>query len=142
MMPLVTLIGERLAKKGKEIVFFGVIMGCKDCKLKSACLNLDKGKRYVIRDVRENRHECKIHEDGVRVVEIERVPLRTAVNRRGVVEGAVITFKSIDCRNLGCPSYKVCHPLGLESGTKGKVVRLGQEISCPRGFELREVQLF
>jgi uncharacterized protein (UPF0179 family) len=139
MMPLVTLIGEKLAKEGNVVIFFGVTMGCKDCRLKSACLNLDEGSRYVIRNVRENRHECKVHEGDVRVVEIEKVPITTAVSRKNVVEGAVVTFDPIDCRSPGCSHYRKCRPAGLKKGTKGKVVKLGGDLTCPKGHNLVEI---
>jgi uncharacterized protein (UPF0179 family) len=139
MMPLVTLIGERLAKEGKVIIFHGVSMGCKDCKLKSVCLNLDEGSRYVIRNVRENSHECKIHDGNVRVVEIERVPLATAVAQKNVVEGALVTYNPVNCNNPGCVHFRKCRPVGLKKGTKGKVVRLGSDMSCPRGHKLVEI---
>lgn len=141
MMPLVTLIGEKLAKEGNVVIFFGVSMGCKDCKLKSVCLNLDEGSRYVIRNVRENTHECKIHEGNVRVVEIEKVPIATAVPQKNVVEGAIVTYEPINCRNPGCIHYRKCRPARLKKGIKGKVVKLGGSLACPKGHNLVEIDL-
>jgi uncharacterized protein (UPF0179 family) len=138
-MPLVTLIGEKLAKEGNVVIFFGVTMGCKDCRIKSACLNLDEGSRYVIKSVRENNHECKIHEGCVRVVEIEKVPVAVALSQKNVVEGAVVTFDPIDCRNIGCIHYRKCRPTGLKKGTKGKVVKLGGGLACLKGRNLVEI---
>ena len=141
-MTIVTLIGESLAKKGKEIVYCGVILGCKDCKLKSACLNLEEGRRYVIKNVRDNKHECKIHEGGVRVVELEKVPVTVAMNQKNAVEGAMISFTPVVCHNLGCQYYKLCHPIGLKNGMKTKIMKVGNEINCPEGHNLIEAQLY
>lgn len=140
-MPLVTLVGEKLAKEGKELVFYGMGKECKGCRLKSACLNLEEGRRYRIKNVRDNKHECKIHEGGVRVVEMEKVPIPTTIARKKTVEGAMISFTPMNCKNLGCQFYKLCHPLGIENGIKGKVVGVGSEIDCPNGHELVKVQL-
>lgn len=140
-MPLVTLVGEATAKTGKEIVFIGVNMGCKDCRLKSACMNLEEGRRYVIKEVRDNTHDCKVHIDGVKAVEVEKVPIPTAIPKKDTIEGATITFMPVNCKDIGCRFYKVCHPLGLKGGMKGKIVRVGGDIECSEGHKLREVGL-
>lgn len=140
-MPLVTLVGEKLAKEGKELVFCGMGKECKGCRLKSACLNLEEGRRYRIMNVRDSRHECKIHEGGVRVVEIEKVPIPATIAQKNIVEGAMISYIPKNCKNLGCQFYKLCHPLGLKNSIKGKVVGVGNEIDCPDGYQLVEIQL-
>ena len=141
MMPLITLIGERLAKKDKEFVFCGANMGCRDCKLRSVCLNLEEGRRYVIRNVRETRHECKLHEGSAVVVEIEKVPVKTSVHRRNAIEGAVVTVAELDCRNLACELYRTCHPPGMKEGMKGKLLKKVKDAECPAGLELAVVEV-
>ncbi len=140
-MPLVTLIGENLAKTGKELVFYGVNMGCKACRLKSACMNLEEGRRYVIKNVRDNRHDCKVHEGGVKAVEVEKVAIATTLSKKNTIKGAVISFATINCRNLGCEFYKKCHPVGLKDGTMRKIVSVGGDVNCPEGYNLREIHL-
>ena len=140
-MAFVTLIGERLGREGREFVFFGPANECKECKLKSVCLNLDEGRRYRVRSVRDNRHDCRVHEGGVRAVEIEKVPVAIAMRTRDVIEGALISFVEIDCGNPGCASYRLCHPYGLRNGTKWKVAESGERVKCPEGYELREVRV-
>ena len=66
-MVIITLIGEHLAKEGEEFVYRGPLTECRDCKLKGVCFNLDAGGLYRIRSVRPVHHECRIHEEGVRV---------------------------------------------------------------------------
>jgi uncharacterized protein (UPF0179 family) len=140
-MPLVTLVGEKLAKPGKELVFCGMIKECKTCKLKSACLNLEEGRRYKIRNVRDSRHDCSIHEGGVRAVEIEKIPTSAAVGQRDAIEGAIVKFVPLNCKNLDCQFHKICHPLGLKDGMKGKIVGVAGQVECPRGHELITVKL-
>ena len=72
-MPLVTLIGEKLAVENKEFIFLGPQSDCKNCKLKTVCFNLKQGGRYQILKVREKRHSCNVHEGCVAVVEVKKV---------------------------------------------------------------------
>ncbi|PJB22268.1 MAG: hypothetical protein CO114_00925, partial [Euryarchaeota archaeon CG_4_9_14_3_um_filter_38_12] len=72
-MVLVTLVGEKIAKKDNEFIYIGSLPECRGCKLKTVCFNLDEGRRYKITNIRDIHHDCKIHEGGVRIVEVEKI---------------------------------------------------------------------
>ena len=50
-MPLVTLIGEKLAIEDAEFTYLGPQNDCRNCKLKTVCFNLKPGRRYKITTV-------------------------------------------------------------------------------------------
>lgn len=140
-MVLVTLVGEKLVKPGTEFIFSGSLPECRDCRLKGVCFNLEEGRRYRVSAARRLHHDCRVHEDGVRVVEVEAVSVPAAVDVRSAQEGSVIVFEPHSCHMLGCENYRLCHPHGLGSKTKVKVVSVGKKIACPSGYDLVEVGL-
>lgn len=138
---LITLIGERQVKQGTEFVYRGPLTECKECKLKSVCFNLEQGRKYRIKGVRGVRHECKIHEGGVQVVEVESVPLTIAVNGKSAFEGSTIVFEFPDCGDVTCKEYRLCNPIALKSGGKAEILRVGKDLNCSRGHALKEVTI-
>lgn len=140
-MVTITLIGEHQAKEGDRFVYRGPLTECRDCKLKAVCFNLDVGATYRITAIRDVKHECKIHEEGVRVVEVEKMPLRCAVGQKFALEGSTVAVEEIRCRNIGCERYRLCHPLGMERNAKHRVQSVKGEVDCPEGFRLVEVEL-
>ena len=138
-MVIITLIGERKAKEGIRFVYRGPLTECRECKLKAVCFNLDAGGSYKIKAIRDVHHDCKIHEDGVRVVEVEKVPSRVAVSKKSALEGSTISIEEIRCRNVGCVRYRLCHPPGLDKGMKGKITKVCNDVECPEGMKLVEV---
>jgi len=73
-MPLVTLIGEKLANEGNKFIYLGPNNGCGKCKLKTVCFNLKQGKGYKITKIRDKRHGCDVHDGDVVVVEVQELP--------------------------------------------------------------------
>jgi uncharacterized protein (UPF0179 family) len=140
-MVLVTLIGERQVKEGNEFVYSGPLSECKDCRLKGVCFNLEEGKRYRISSVRRLHHNCRVHEDGVRVVEVEVVPVDAAVNIKTAVEGSTITLDFPECGEISCEHYRLCHPLGLKHRQKAVIVEVKKKVKCPRKRPLKRVRL-
>jgi len=140
-MVLVTVVGEQQCKKGFEFVFGGPIADCRECKVKNVCFHLEQNRWYRVTEVRDVRHECKMHEGGVRVVEVEKIPTRAALPTRVAVEGAMITFEESECGKLGCPHFRLCRPLGASEGMRFRISSLEDEIECPRGERLRIVSL-
>ena len=140
-MVIITLIGEHLAKEGSVFVYRGPLTECRECKLKAVCFNLEQGGQYRIKATRDVKHECRMHEEGVRVVEVERLPVRVGVGQRYALEGSTITFEESRCRNLGCASYRVCHPVGVKRGTKCKVRSVLGDIECPEGAKVIEIEV-
>ncbi len=140
-MGSVTLIGKSLAKEGLEFTFGGCLSKCKDCGLKNSCCGLKKNKWYRITDVRSKSHDCEVHHEEVKVVEVEEVPIKTAASGRSVIEGSVITLEEKDCDEVGCENYQLCHPKGIESDKKYNIESVGEEIECPKGKDLKTVEL-
>jgi len=140
-MVIITLIGEHQAKEGHEFIYMGPTTECRECRLKTVCFNLDFGSTYRITALRDVHHECKMHEDGVRVVEVERIPIRAAVPAKLAIEGSTITFEGIRCGDLACESYAVCHPAGVGNATKWKVSKVHGDIKCPEEKKLILVEI-
>jgi hypothetical protein len=140
-MVAVTLVGEKQAKEGRTFVFLGPLGECRDCKLKTVCFNLEEGRTYTIMAVRNVHHDCKIHESGVRVVEVEKAPIRAAVFTRNALEGTSVVWEQKDCINIGCPNFYLCGPRGIKAGEKYRVVKVLGILDCPDGVPLKEVLL-
>ncbi|MDI6708373.1 MAG: UPF0179 family protein [Candidatus Thermoplasmatota archaeon] len=140
-MAFVTLVGERLAKVGDRFLFLGALEECKDCKLRNVCFNLEEGFSYEIVNVRDKKHDCKVHEECVRVVEVKKRAIPAAIDVKQAFEGAVVNIE-LQCRNRGCEYYSLCRPYKLSPKVKLKVTKVMHKISCPEGKELVEVELF
>lgn len=141
-MVLLTLIGEHQAHVGRRFIFLGPLSECKECKKKQVCFNLESGYTYQILAVRApKRDDCIIHEGSVRVVEVEKIPVSSAVRIKSAIEGSTITIDELRCDNLGCGMYSICHPYGLKVGTKMKILKIEGDIVCPEGNKLMKVSL-
>ncbi len=137
----ITLIGEHIAREGMQFVFNGGAPECRECKLKIACLNLEPGQHYRVAEVRPKHHdECVIHEGGVRIVRVEEITHRRAVRRKQALEGSIITPDERSCPVIGCPSYRLCFPLGIGKA-KHKVLRDLGPVKCAIGEELRLIEV-
>jgi hypothetical protein len=133
---MITVIGERQAKVDGHFIYLGPLTECKECKLKGVCFNLEAGALYRIVEVRDVKHDCKVHEEGVRVVKVEKEKSEGAVNKKGALEGTTITYEVIKCDNLGCQSYRLCHPLGIDKGHKARIAKIVGDIECAEGKKL------
>ncbi len=141
-MVLVTVVGESQCRKGFEFVFGGPLADCRDCKVKNVCFHLEQNRWYRVVEVREVHHECKVHEGGVRVVEVERIPIQAAIPARAAVEGSMLTFEESDCDRLGCAHHRLCRPFGPGEGVRYQVQKvLNSDVDCPRGRSLKVVLL-
>jgi uncharacterized protein (UPF0179 family) len=140
-MVLVTVVGERQCKKGFEFVFGGPMADCRDCKVKNVCFHLDPGRVYRVTEVRNVHHECKVHEEGVRVVEVEKLPTRSSLPAKSAVEGAMVTFEESDCNVIGCANYRLCKPAGASEGMRFRILSVEGDIDCPKGKVLKTVLL-
>jgi len=140
-MVLITVVGEQQCKKGFEFVFGGPIADCRECKVKNICFHLEQNRRYRVTGIREVHHDCKMHEGGVHVVEVELLPTRSAIPKSQAVEGSMITFEEIDCRRPGCENYGLCRPKGASEGMKFRVISVEGELDCPRGKSLKSASL-
>lgn len=132
----ITLVGERQAVAGHEFVYRGPQPECRECRVKAACLNQDVGRRYRVIHVREVAHPCLLNEERVRVVEVEAAPPECSLPTRGAVEGALLAYEPLVCANAACPNFRLCHPVGLERGTRLRIVEVGTELECPLGYDI------
>ena len=140
-MVIITLIGEHQAREGVEFVYCGPLTECRECRLKAVCFNLDPGCSYRIKAIREVKHDCRIHEDGVRVVEVDKVPVRCAVGSKFAIEGSTITMGEMKCGNMGCEKYRLCHPTGVTKNSKWRVASVHGDVTCPNNHKMIEVDL-
>lgn len=132
----ITLVGERQAVAGHEFVYRGPQPECRECRVKAACLNQDLGRRYRVVHVRDVAHPCLLNEERVRVVEVEAAPPSCSLPTRGAVEGALVSYEPVICANAACPNFRLCHPVGLERGTRLRIVEVGTELDCPLGYDI------
>jgi uncharacterized protein (UPF0179 family) len=141
---LVTLIGAKYAKEGEEFFFLGLSERCELCKLKKSCLNLEIGRKYRIEKVRDEiKHDCYIHEDGVRVVEVIEPPVRVAIEAKLALKNSKIVFDSQNCEEMDCTLYDSCHPAGLRGGDRCTIIEVTGDpiVACKKGRTLKIVKM-
>ena len=146
MEKIVTLVGLRTAKKDQTFLFTGSAPECENCNssLKSVCIqNLEKGCIYQIINVRDVIHPCAVHEGGVRVVEVQRAPIKAALDAKSVYEGALVSYHFSDCNEVDCKNYEYCKPIGIIKEDKYKITKVFGKLSSPciRGRSLKLVEL-
>ncbi len=139
-MPMVTLIGEKLAKEGDEFIYLGPNNDCRNCKLKTVCFNLKPGRRYKITNVREKRHSCTIHEGNAAVVEVQELPILAAVDNK-LSKGLTSKIEKQECGNIGCEHYDLCCNIALQKDKSYKITKTYKQIDCPIGNELQKAEL-
>ncbi len=138
-MPLVTLIGEKLAIKDGEFTYIGPINECRNCKLKTVCFNLKTGRKYKITNVRDKRHNCNIHEGTTVVVEVQENPLIISTEEK-IKEGSTVKIKAINCNSIGCPNIEFCSNI-INKDKSYKIKKVIEKIDCPLGYKLQKVEI-
>ncbi len=140
--PKVTLIGKELAKNGLEFIYEGSITECSACKLKSACNNLKKGRRYRIVGVRSIEHTCTVHLNGAQSVEVVESPIPALLPADMSIKNTKIQFEC-SCNRELCPNYPFCRPDGIIEREKYIVVNVigGAPEQCEKGRTLQFVEL-
>ena len=140
-MKKITLIGSKMAKMGNEFIYMGVLEECETCKFKRICHNnLEVGGRYKIVSVRSANHQCKVHEDGVKVVEVIPSEFVIMVEAKKALEGVTLTHNPINCENIFCENYIYCNPEGINEGDKYKIISvMNEKIKCQKGISMRKV---
>jgi len=138
-MPMVTLIGEKLAEEEAEFTYLGPNNECRNCKLKTVCFNLKTGRKYKITNVRDKRHSCNVHEGSAVVVEVKEMPILTAIDKN-LSEGSKIKIDDKECRNIGCVNYELCN-VSLQKDKSYKITKNYEIIECPIGYDLQKVEL-
>lgn len=140
-MKILTAIGINQAEKGFEFVYVGPDDKCKDCKIKNICIQLKKGRRYRVIDIREKVHNCKVHEGGVKIVEVERANTESAVDKRIAIEGSTVTVALPKCYNMGCENRILCFPVSDTTSEKQHILKVKEELECPIGLSRVKVIL-
>ena len=138
-MPLVTLIGEKIAIEDGEFTYLGPQNDCRNCKLKTVCFNLKPGRRYKITNIRDKRHSCSVHEGNAAVVEVQELPIYTSVDKK-FSEGSSIKISKDDCGSIGCTNYELC-TVALLKDKKYKIAKIYEDVECPMGYELKRAEL-
>ena len=138
-MPLVTLIGEKLAVNDTEFVYLGPINNCRNCKIKTVCFNLKPGRKYKITNVRDKKHNCNVHEGTTVVVEVQEMPIIISTDEK-VKEGSVEKIKSINCNSIGCPNFEYCS-FSLNKEKKYKIKKIIEKMDCPLGYKLQKIEI-
>ena len=138
-MPLVTLIGEKLAKKDHEFIYIGPNNECRNCKLKTVCFNLKPGRKYKITNIRDKRHNCNVHEGTAAVVEVQDLPITIAIDSK-LSEGSTIKIEDKGCRSIGCENYELCNG-SLNKDKKYKIIKIFEKIDCPLDYDLQKAEL-
>ncbi|MBI5000338.1 MAG: UPF0179 family protein [Euryarchaeota archaeon] len=140
-MVMITVVGEGQAAKDAEFVYVGPLAECRECKVRNICFHLEPGKRYRITKARDAKHDCKVHEKGVRVVEIEQVPFEMGLPAKVAIEGSTVTVHIPRCRRPDCPHYRLCMPLGMNGDCKIRVVEAGETLECANGEERKRAKV-
>lgn len=142
---MITLIGKKLAKPGQEFIHYGVgdCKECMGCKLRKVCDNLKVGRRYTVKSSMNKPHEkCKIHEEGVMLVEVEPAEIDVLIPSSQAKEKDVITFLSPDCSRYFCEDRDLCHPEGIEDGDRCRILKVKEKKhKCGEGNDLALVRL-
>jgi len=138
-MPLVTLIGEKIAIKDNEFIYLGPNNECRNCKLKTVCFNLKPGRRYKITEIRDKKHSCDIHEGLASVVEVKELPIVTSVDRN-LSEGAETKIEKKKCDSIGCEHYEICS-VEIHKDKNYIISKIIEDIECPLDYKLQKVEL-
>jgi uncharacterized protein (UPF0179 family) len=138
----VTLVGTVLAKQGVEFIYEGEVAACDACKVKKACNNLHKGRKYRIVSVRTTHHECAVHLNGATAVEVTDAPITILISP----EMAIVNSKikpEFSCNKSDCRSFSLCRPEGVVDGEKYIVTDIIGNASdiCDKGRSLKLVEI-
>ncbi len=138
----VTLMGTVLAKPNVEFIYEGEVAECDTCKVKKACHNLQKGRKYRIVTVRTTHHDCAVHLNGATAVEVMEASITALIN----ADMAIINSRikpELSCNKSDCRSFPLCRPDGVTDGEKYIVVDVLGNASdiCDKGRALKLVEL-
>jgi len=140
--PVITLVGVMQAREGFVFIHQGTSAECEGCEYHEVCIkNLETGRVYKIVRMREKTFPCKLHEKGVRVVEVVESDILAALPSKLAIEGAVITFQKQDCDVQACEHFEHCVPCGLLDGDRCAIVEVGGNVACSGGSSLVKVVL-
>lgn len=141
---MITLIGKDLAKKGNKFIFYGPAEECNNCRVKSSCVDsLEKNRKYIITDVKDNEQKCEIHDLNIVVpVTIERANIDILSNSKNIFEGATFHYEPVDCDEV-CEYKEYCFPEGLIPDDKCIILENNGKHKgiCKKGYDLNLLEL-
>ena len=138
---IITLVPQYLAKEGSEFFFIGPLKECGTCNLKNVCYNLKPNKKYKVVKSREKEHKCFIHPNNkVITVEVEEMHRQVMVPRKYAKEGAIISYKRVECDNIKCPFSSICIFNSVPEDAKLKILTV-KSGKCPLNFGLVEAEV-
>ena len=138
----VTLMGTVLAKPNVEFIYEGEVAECDTCKVKKACHNLQKGRKYRIVTVRTTHHDCAVHLNGATAVEVMEATITALINADMAIVNSRIK-PELSCNKSDCRSFPLCRPDGVTDGEKYVVVDVLGNASdiCDKGRALKLVEI-
>jgi uncharacterized protein len=138
----VTLVGTVLAKPGIEFIYEGETAECDICKVKKACNNLQKGRKYRIVTVRTTHHDCTVHLNGATAVEVMEAPISALISPEMAIVNSKVKIE-LSCNKGDCKSFALCRPDGVVDGEKYIVTDvLGNAPDiCEKGRALKLVEI-
>src|SRR6266699_826239 len=88
----------------------------------------DVGHEFVYRGPQPECRPCKVR----------AACLNQEVGRRYRITRVrdVVAYEKIVCANAACPNFRTCHPIGIEPGTRIRIVDVGRELECPLGYSI------
>jgi hypothetical protein len=141
-MNIITAVGSPQAKEGYVFFYIGPVNECRECRFKNACINLEKGKAYRVVKVRtDKKHNCRVHENAITIVEVEKSTFERCVPSSMAIEGSVITPESITCKELDCENYRKCVPALPDLNEKYRIVNVVSDANCKLNKPLKVVLL-
>jgi len=138
----VTLVGTVLAKQGVEFIYEGETPECDTCKVKKACNNLQKGRKYRIVSVRTTHHDCMVHLNGATAVEVMEAPITILINPDMAIVNSKIK-PDLSCNKSDCRSFALCRPEGVVDSEKyivSDVLGNASDI-CEKGRSFKLVEI-
>ncbi|KYC46001.1 MAG: hypothetical protein APG12_00276 [Candidatus Methanofastidiosum methylothiophilum] len=137
---ILTLLPKNLAKQGFSFVAGKGDVECKECRFYRTCVeNLKPGRVYTVCSVRNIEHPCKIHDSGVKIVEVKEAQIEAAVPKKFAIEGATGIF-SFSCKER-CQYQDFCVPDGIKDGDKFLIISIKEKLECPLGNNIQRVIL-
>ena len=135
----ITLLGVKQSKPGNKFIFFGETNECSECRLRGACLKLERNRVYEVASVKDTVHPCGVFEQGVQTVEIFESSYEITTGAKLAVEGATVTFNHRDCNLIDCPHFHHhCRPNYLKDSEKLHIIGISDKtIDCKQGYHLK-----
>lgn len=127
---MITLVSSAIAREGYTFIHQGETpKDCKTCRYKATCIdNLEKGRRYTIKKVKNIQHPCLLGET-VTVVDVSEPEILLFIDSKLAFEGMSVAYTP-ECD--GCDAAERCMPVGLKKGDKIQVVEILGDAPCQK----------